>query len=238
MKRHASALSLVCASVIGVSVLAGCAEGATEIDPAEAYLAATPADAGASTKEDEPESVTLPAPSNPPQDEEDEPTDAGTPPADAGTSGTPDGGGNAGASCASPNACSGAVDLGQVRGDNGADVKTADGHTSQWFKIRVTEDDNAITGLDLWMTATLTSPPGTNFDLYLYVPNSDTLECSAITHQSTSASSTDSATAKFGEDGLWSNGSDDSRTITVEVRHVSGTCDPSKKWTLSLAGNK
>ena len=30
----------------------------------------------------------------------------------------------------------------------------------------------------------------------------------------------------------------DDRTVTVEVRHVSGTCNPNQKWTLNLAGNK
>ena len=88
------------------------------------------------------------------------------------------------------------------------------------------------------MTASLTSPPGTNFDLFVYVPGSDTRECSAVSNSSTNTGSSDSTTAKFGESGLFSNGSDDDRTITVEVRHISGTCDPSAKWTLNIAGNK
>ena len=33
-------------------------------------------------------------------------------------------------------------------------------------------------------------------------------------------------------------GDDDSRWVTVEVRHVSGTCQPSAPWTLTLSGNQ
>lgn len=245
MKSFVSAL-LVVVPVAGLGSLVGCAEGA-EAEPAESFLAATPVEAGA---EEEEESVKIPAPSNPPDDEDADDEDGDD--ADAGAGGGSDagsdsgtkpdaggGGGNGGGgSCAAPNTCSGATNLGSVSGDTGADVKTASGHTSQWFTVRVTEDDSDIAGVQLWMTATLTSPPGTNYDLYVYVPSSDTLECSAVSYQSTSTSSTDSATAKFGEGGLLSNGSSDDRTVTVEVRHVSGTCDPANKWTLTLAGNK
>lgn len=239
MKSYVSAL-LVVVPVVGFGALVGCAEGA-EAEPAESFLATAPIEAGT---EEEDESVKIPAPSNPPADEEDDVdagagggsdagADSGTKP-DAGGGGNPGGGG----SCASPNTCTGATNLGSVSGDTGADVKTAEGHTSQWFTVRVTENDSGVFGVQLWMTATLTSPPGSNYDLYVYVPSSDTLECSAVSYQSTTTSSTDSATAKFGEGGGLSNGSSDDRTVTVEVRHVSGTCDPANKWKLTLAGNK
>jgi len=240
MKSYVSAL-LAIAPLAGIGALVGCAEGA-EVDPAESFLATTPIEAG--TQQDDDESVKIPAPSNPSDDEnvadeDDAGAGGGGDGSDAGAdSGVkPDAGGGGGGSCTSPNTCSGAVDLGSVSGDTGADVKTAQGHTSQWFTVRVTEDDNGIAGVELWMTATLTSPPGSNYDLYVYVPSSDTLECSAVSYQSTSSATTDSATAKLGEGGLFSNGSSDDRTVTVEVRHVSGTCDPANKWTLTLSGN-
>lgn len=230
MKSFATALLvLVPASLVGV--LVGCAEGTADGVAAEDFLATTPADAG----ETEKESVTIPPPSSPPSEDDD--ADAGST-VDAGSDagGNTDAGGFGGVACTAPNTCASSVNLGSVRGDNGADTKSAQGHTSQWFTIRVTEDDHGVLGKDLWMTATLTSPPGTNFDLYLYVPETDTLACTAVSEQSSNASGTDSAAAKFGEG--FSNGSDDSRTVTVEVRHVSGTCDPNKKWTLTVAGNK
>ena len=236
MKSIASAL-LVLVPLAGIAALVGCAEGA-EADPAESFLASSPVEAG--REEEGEESVKIPPPSNPPEEDEEKPgdADAGGGGSDAGAdSGTkPDSGG--GGACTSPNTCSAAVNLGEVSGDKGADVKTAQGHTSQWFTVRVTEDDSDIVGVELGMTATLTSPPGTNYDLYIYVPGSDTLECSAVSHQSTSSSATDTATARFGEGGVLSNGSSDDRTVTVEVRHVSGTCDATKKWTLKVEGNK
>jgi hypothetical protein len=247
MKSPVSAL-LVFVPVVGIASLVGCASGTDVEDPAVGYLASTPIEAGT---DEEQESVKLPAPSNPPSDEtsdEDEDAgagggggggnngpkpDAGAP--DAGGGGNPPGGG---VSCAAPKPCSSATSLGTVKGDTGADVKSAQGSTSQWFTVRVTENDSAVSALELWMTASLVSPPGTNFDLFVYVPGSDTLECSAVSEQSTSTGSSDTAAVRFGEGGLFSNGSDDSRTVTVEVRHVSGNCDPSKKWTLTIEGNK
>ncbi len=239
MKGFASAL-LVSVPLAGIAALVGCAEGA-EVDPAESFLASAPVDAGNARDEDEDDSVKIPPPSNPPDEEDEDETDdpdAGPGGNDAGSDGgtKPDGGSTG--SCASPNTCASAVNLGQVSGDKGADTQTRQGHTSQWLTVRVTENDSDIGGVQLEMTATLTSPPGTNYDLYVYVPSSDTLECSAVSYQSTSSSTSDSVKAKFGESGLLSNGSSDDRTVTVEVRHVSGTCDPSKQWTLTIEGNK
>ena len=154
--------------------------------------------------------------------------------ADAGGGGG--GGGGGGAACASPNVCTGATDLGSVSGDTGADVKTAQGSGSQWFKVRVTEDDSSVFGLSLLAKAELTSPPGTNFDLFLYLPGGGSgQECSAVSQSSTSTGA-DTAKLEWGE-GTISNGSNDDRTVTVEVRWVSGTCSPSAKWSLTVRGD-
>ena len=88
------------------------------------------------------------------------------------------------------------------------------------------------------MQTTLVSPPGANYDLYVYVPGSDTRECSNVTKSSTLSSTTDTASAEFGEGGTFSNGSSDDRTVTVEVRHVSGPCTASDQWTLTVNGNQ
>ncbi len=237
MKSNVGAL-LVIVPVIGIASLIGCAEG-VEAEPTESFLASTPIEAGTEEKDD---SVKIPAPSNPsdePDDTEDTDSGASNGNADAGAdSGVKPDPGNNGGSCSAPNSCASNVNLGSVSGDTGADVKTTQGHTSQWFTVRVTENETGPAGVSLWLTATLTSPPGTNYDLYVYVPGSDTLECSAVTQQSTSSATTDVAKVEFGESGLFANGSSDDRTVTVEVRHVSGTCDPANKWTLKLEGNK
>src|SRR5262245_48859969 len=114
MKCYVSAL-LVLVPATCLAALVGCAEGA-EADATEAYLATTPADGGKDENK-----ATLPPPSNPSKGE----TDAGS--SDAGAdSGPKDGGdggnGGGGVACTSPNVCSGAVNLGEVRGDEGSDA--------------------------------------------------------------------------------------------------------------------
>ncbi|HVJ91569.1 MAG TPA: hypothetical protein VM580_17320 [Labilithrix sp.] len=232
MNRYVVALAVLVPAFVAVFV--GCAEG-TEVDPMIDYLATSPNDAGKDAHEDA-DGVKLP--STPNSEEEEEDAGAGNPDAGSPDAGGPPGGGGGSVSCAAPASCSGATSLGSVSGDTGSATRTAQGSTSQWFTVRVTEDDNVVFGFPLSLAATLVSPPGTNFDLYVYVPSSDTLECSAVSYQSTATGSTDSVAAMFGELGLLSNGADDSRTVTVEVRHVSGSCDSNKKWTLSLAGNQ
>lgn len=231
--------------LVGLGVLVGCAAEGGEADLAAADLLSTPLDAG---PEDAAPSIKLPPPSNTtPEDagggddggggggggtDGGTKTDAG---ADAGGGG---GGGGGGGTCASPNTCVGATDLGSVSGDTGSGVKTAQGSGSQWFKIRVSEDDSGVTGVSLAIKATLVSPAGTNFDLYTYLAGSGTgHECSAVKKSSTTTG-TDIASFEFGESGLFSNGSDDDRTVTIEVRHVSGTCAPGAKWTLTVNGNQ
>jgi hypothetical protein len=92
-------------------------------------------------------------------------------------------------------------------------------------------------GVPLWLKSTLTSPAGANYNLYVYVPANDTRECTTVTKSSTSTAASDSAWVEFGETGAFANGSKDDRTVTVEVRYVSGPCGVSDKWTLSVAGN-
>jgi hypothetical protein len=139
--------------------------------------------------------------------------------------------------CDAPNTCVASTNLGSVSGDTGADMQSTQGTTSQWFQVRVSENDSSVFATSLRMKATLVSPAGANFDLYVYVPGSDTIECSAVSASSTTTGS-DQASVEFGESGTFSNGSNDDRTVTVEVRHVSGTCSAGAKWTLSVFGNQ
>ena len=219
---------------LGVAALVGCAVG-TDPDGigTESDLTKVTVEAG-----DE-NSVVLPPPSKPDAGAGE---DTGTGDPDAGTKAdaAPDGGGNDGgttATCASPNTCPAATDLGSVSGDTGADTKTFQGSGSQWFKVRVTENDSNLFGVELQMRAELQSPAGTNFDLFVYRAGGGSgQECSAVTTSSTSTGGFDSASTSWGE-GTLSNGSNDDRTVTVEVRHVSGTCAAASKWTLTVRGD-
>lgn len=237
-----TAIGWVLLSSLGVAALVGCAVG-TDPDVGVSELQALPIEAG----NDDETSVKLP-PSSKPGDEEDAGTedetdggaDAGGGSADAGKdsgadAGADAGGGGGGTACASPNTCGGATDLGSISGDTGAGVKTAQGSGSQWFKIKVTEDDSSVFGTSLRARAELVSPAGTNFDLFTYLGSSSVNECSAVSKSSTTAG-TDATTDEWGE-GTISNGSSDDRYVTVEVRWVSGTCSPSAKWTLTVRGN-
>ena len=82
------------------------------------------------------------------------------------------------ATCNSGAMCTGAMDLGTVSGDTGNATVQGSGYESAWFKVRVTEDDSGPFGVLMSMTAQLTSPPGVNFDLYVYVNSGcDVVEC-------------------------------------------------------------
>jgi hypothetical protein len=120
--------------------------------------------------------------------------------------------------------------LGDISGDIGAPTKTIEGSTSTWVKIYVQENNGSIVAADIRLRATLTSPPGSNFDLRLYGH-----DCSKLIDSSTKVSGSDVA-GTVTADGIGPG--DNSYWVVAEVRHVSGTCDPSAKWTLKFEGNK
>ncbi|WP_437571389.1 hypothetical protein [Sorangium sp. So ce542] len=162
---------------------------------------------------------------------------------EGGEGGSSDGGGGEGGDggaageCdyGSPNTCVGAEDLGTVPGDDGADwaMKTATGTTSKWFKVRVVDKEN-------WPTserfkATLTSPPGMNFDLIVYQGdievNAPDCFASGVRGQGTPESFMITWNDRIGpDDHLW---------FILEVRHVEGTvCGEEAKWTLTVEGRE
>jgi hypothetical protein len=229
---------------VGVSALAaliGCAVGTDPGGVGASELASLPVEAGGDEN-----SVVLPRRGNDEvdaaiSDDASTEVDSGGGGADAAADAGPDsggGGGGGGPTCVSPNACAGATDLGSVDADQGSGTKTAAGSGSMWFTIRANEGDSSVFGAKMNLKAELTSPPGTNFDLFMYVPGgSSGQECSAVTASSTNASGLDTAHSGWGEGGTLSNGSDDSRTVTIEVRWVSGTCSAANKWSLIVRGN-
>ena len=148
-------------------------------------------------------------------------------------------GGSIPASCTVPNTCPTAMSMGVVSGDTLAETQSATGITAKWLSVRVGENDHrTLVGRKLSLKVDLASPPGVNFDLFVYVnEGTDVVECTTATGSSTSTTSADTASITWGE-GAIPNGKDDSRTVSIEVRYVSGTCDPSAKWTLNVAGNQ
>ena len=146
-----------------------------------------------------------------------------------------------GVSCDSATTCLAATALTSVSGDSGNQVVQASDYRSTWYSIRVSEDDSDIFGIPMGIRVQLSSPAGSNFDLYVYVDkNSDVRSCTTPTASSTKAAGQiDSALVTWGEGGAFSNGDDDDRTVSIEVRAAaSTTCDTSATWQLTVYGNQ
>jgi hypothetical protein len=151
----------------------------------------------------------------------------------------PDPGDGSSAACTAPDTCLTADNLPSVSGDTSSASQSATGFTSKWLMVTFTEDDSSPIGQPMNAHVTLTSPPGANFDLFLYVNTGGSATdraCSTVSASSTNATGVDNASFSWGE-GTVANGSDDTRIVSIEVRFISGACAPGSKWTLSVSGN-
>lgn len=174
-------------------------------------------------------------------------TDAIGLPVDAGASGSgtePVGnapgdaapGGGSVATCQSSDACVTAITLGAVSGDTGNQTLTAQGSRAAWFRIRVTENDNTFQGIPMRVLARLTPPAGEDFEVRIYVnPDTDILECASTAGVATTSGTVKQVRASWGEDVV-SDGEDDGRDVSIEVRPLSGSCSGAK-WQLAIEGN-
>lgn len=201
-------------------------------------------DAGGGIGEEEDSGVVTPVrdSATPPQKDAAGPTDAGTgdsgPLVDGGGDGGTDGGTG---QCVAPNTCVGGITMTPVSGDKNADTSTQTGSTSRWLKIRVSEDDSSIVGESMKLKLTLTSPPGTNFDMRVFLAGDGSgQKCppEGADRTTNTVAGADVTSIEWGEMGITSNGSDDDRTVSVEIVHVSGTCTTGQNWTLLAEGNK
>jgi hypothetical protein len=154
---------------------------------------------------------------------------------------TGDDGGNASCSTSPDQCVASATSLGSVAGDESGATVSASGYTSEWLRLDETEQDSSPTAKAMIFTATLTSPPGMNYDLYAYLGPSGSVgtpECTTVKGQSTNpAGEQDQVTFQWGETGTFANGSDDSATVMIEVRWISGACSTSQNWSLSAHGD-
>ena len=139
--------------------------------------------------------------------------------------------------CASTSTCQAATDLGSISGDTGSDMVTANGYQSTWVKVRATEDDSGLSGRKLTVTAQLTSPANASYGVFVYVNSgNDVIECTTPSGTPSTSGSTETVKVKWGE-GSIPNGSDDSRTVSIEVRPMSSTCSAAQPWQLVVLGN-
>ncbi len=120
---------------------------------------------------------------------------------------------------------------GSIRGDAGTDVRSASSWNEEWYIAYISEDSNS----DIYLSATaqLYSPPGTDFDLYLYCFDCGT----SVVAQSTNHSLTGHTDTVYhrGNDDTPIFGEDDGHWILIEVRYYDqNRCD---SYTLTVTGN-
>ena len=118
-----------------------------------------------------------------------------------------------------------------IAGDVPGTAVTFEGTSSRWLTVRV-EDTSSFLAVES-LTVQLDSPPNVNFDLFLYVNESIAApECTTVHAQSTRTTGPDTATASW-DDNPWLS---DSRTVTIEVRHLTGACTGAP-WKLTLTSS-
>ena len=139
--------------------------------------------------------------------------------------------------CPSADTCATATMLGTVSGDTGNMKLTAMGYQAAWLRVRVTENNSDLAGISLRGSAKLTSPGAVDFDVFVYLnTGSDVIECSTTVGTTTTNGTVNLTRAEWGE-GTISNGESDSRTLSIEVRPISGACAPAQMWQLEVEGN-
>lgn len=146
--------------------------------------------------------------------------------------------------CSLKNTCFSAYNIGEISGDEKPDtspIPYSVSHSdcrSKWLRLRVSELNTTIWPEELSVTLSLESPPGMNFDLFVYVNlEEDLVECTTLHSASVlPAGQRDSIRLSWGEAGIFANGMKDCRWISIEVRHVSGECATDSNWTLKAVG--
>ena len=125
-----------------------------------------------------------------------------------------------------PLCASGTQYLGPVSGDTGNQIVSDAGNDEEWDRFTLTEDN--ASSLYLSATVTLTSPPGADFDLYVY----------CVSCGGTLAGSSDSGLEGETDTVLvrrTDEVEDDDADLIIEVRHYSSTV--CANWTLQVQGN-
>ncbi|MBX3226804.1 MAG: S1 family peptidase [Labilithrix sp.] len=142
--------------------------------------------------------------------------------------------------------CSEPRELGAVAGDRGSDELTASGTCNDAVQFRVKELDGGLQRVPLKFTATLTSPPGEDFDLFVYESrfkldpfgtggHGGRVACGLSTARSEEAADEeDVVTRSWGDESFMSV--DDARWITLEVRNKNAGC-AAAPWELHVEGN-
>jgi len=141
------------------------------------------------------------------------------------------------ATCTTSVTCATATMLQGIGGDeDGASSSSASGYQAAWYSIRLSETDSGPLADPMSIETTLTSPSGAMFDLLVYVDTgSDQLDCTTPTGTVSTSGTSETSNIEWGETGTLANGSDDSRTVSIQISPRSGdSCSPSETWSLSI----
>jgi hypothetical protein len=145
--------------------------------------------------------------------------------------------GDGGMMCSNAGTCNTAPVLGTVSGDETSPILHTSGSEPTWLTFRVTENNDSVTGESVSFTATLTSPPGHDFDLYVFRgADGGTTGCGGVTDESTATGTLDLVSMSWGEGGV-ANGGDESAWIAVQIDVKGGVCDPTAEWMLDVEGD-
>lgn len=137
------------------------------------------------------------------------------------------------------NTCQTAQDLGQLKADDDSDQLTASGTCTQWLKVRAAESDNGFFGSGMSLRLTLQSAPGSDFTLTAFMNHDqDIQDCGPL---AAAVSEQPGVTPRqlqlsWGE-GAFANDDDDSRSVAILVKSVTGAC-ATQPWQLLVEGNK
>jgi hypothetical protein len=130
--------------------------------------------------------------------------------------------------CKPASGCHAARYLGEIAGDSsGQTPLTTTGTGPEWLSVHVKEDSNSLSGVKVHVK--LTGQADADYDLFVYQPDSaDAVACDTPTFMSTQPGFSAEEL-----DASWSDtlASDDSRTLSIEVRHISDACSG---WTLEI----
>lgn len=142
--------------------------------------------------------------------------------------------------CDSGVTCRAATLLGTLSGDTGEGGLTANGTTSTWLHVRVTEDDDDVNGRPVRLRAELTGSDG--FEVRAHFDDSRNadagLECAKRVGSSVPSGAGTRLDLSWGDPpDATANGVDDGRTIALEVLRKDGVCAPNRPWRLQLHGN-
>lgn len=144
--------------------------------------------------------------------------------------------------CENAGYCAAALGIGELAADQVGESVEYSAFVSKWLRLSARE---SLTGFDnlganpMHLEITLTSPPGEDFDLYVYMdanspPGS---VCEALAGSSTAGvGETDTVVLDWGESGVAANNDSDDRYVVIEVRAARSRCYGAEYWSIEARG--